>query len=227
MATLDPQNITDQMSILQRLVYAAANWGTVKANRMQAELLSARVKAYNDELTIQAQHSGCSGRVGRLTNADIIDRLNQTSQNDAESIVNTFNYFLAIEIARVGQTQTGPVRRILPVLRLPEYIRAIRDWSQSYWAWKKPQITTMTDNSARARAQQDFYVQNRSIAGTAKLEPTTAVCPVCQGWIARGIVPLRVALNNPGPFHVGCPHIWDTRPDKIAQDDCGVLWMGE
>ena len=84
----------------------------------------------------------------------------------------------------------------------------------------------MTDNSARAMAQQDFYQHNGQM-GSAKLEPRTAVCPICQGWIARGIVPLRVALNNPPPYHPNCPHIFDIRPNKVASEDCPNLWMGE
>jgi len=226
-ATLDPQTIIDQMTLTQRLIYGVADWGRVKISRMQSELLSMRAKAYNDELTIQAQHAGCGGRVGRLTNADIIERLSQDSQRDAESIANTHNYFLAVEILRIGETSTGPVRRVLPVLRIPEYAKALKAWSENYWAFKKPQITLMADNSARTKAQQDFYIQNRGVAGTAKLEPTTAVCPICQGWIARGIVPLRVALNNPPPYHQNCPHIFSTRPDKVAAEDCPLLWMGE
>jgi len=226
MATLDPQTIVDQMTLMQRLIYNVADWGRVKISRLQSEILSMRVKAYNDELTIQAQHSGCAGRAGRLTNADITERLSQDSQRDAESIANTHSYFLAVEILRVGETPTGLVRRVLPVLRVPEYAKAVKAWSESYWSFKKPQITMMTDNSARAKAQQDFYIQNRGVAGTAKLEPTTAVCPICQGWIARGIVPLRVALNNPPPYHQNCPHIFSTRPDKVSAEDCPLLWMG-
>ena len=63
--------------------------------------------------------------------------------------------------------------------------------------------------------------------GYAVLEPRTAVCPVCQGWIERGEVPLRVAMNHPPPYHFRCPHLFVTYPELVAQDDCPLLWMGE
>jgi len=47
------------------------------------------------------------------------------------------------------------------------------------------------------------------------------------GWINRGDVPLRVATNNPPPYHLRCPHYWVTRHDKVAPEDCPLLWMGE
>jgi hypothetical protein len=34
-------------------------------------------------------------------------------------------------------------------------------------------------------------------------------------YIAAGIV-----VHN-------CPHLWDCRPDKIAKEDCPLLWMGQ
>ena len=72
-----------------------------------------------------------------------------------------------------------------------------------------------------------LYKQNGDLMGTARLEPRTAVCPVCQGWIARGSVPVRVALNNPSPFHPSCPHSWDITPKRVAKSECSLLWMGE
>lgn len=34
-------------------------------------------------------------------------------------------------------------------------------------------------------------------------------------YIAEGVV-----VHN-------CPHVWSTRPDKVAKEDCKILWMGE
>jgi len=215
---LDWRSLVDGMSDVQKLVHLAARYDDVDMERIRTELLSMRRRAYNDELGIQAQHVGCAGRVGRLGNGDILSRLNDDSKRDALSIANTYNYFLAVEIIRAGQANPRGNRFY--------YARAVRDWTPTYWQHKDPVIVTTTDKTARAAALQDFYRYNASSLGTAKLEPRTAVCPVCLGWIARGIVPLRVALNNPGPWHPGCPHVWDTRPDKVAKDECPNLWMG-
>ena len=205
------------MSRVQKLVHLAARYDSVDEERIRSELLSMRRKAYNDELGIQAAHVGCPGRVGRLGNGNILSLLNDHSKRDAASIANTYNYFLALEIIRAREENVRGNRFY--------YAAKIRSWGAGYWQFKDTQISSLADSSARAMAQQDFYKFNGGL-GTAKLEPRTAVCPVCQGWIDRGIIPLRIALNNPPPYHQNCPHYFDTRPDKVAKEDCPMLWMG-
>jgi hypothetical protein len=62
------------------------------------------------------------------------------------------------------------------------------------------------------------------------MEPLTAVCPICQGWLARiaryGPVPLHVAAANPTPYHPNCPHTWITLPNRVSPSECPLLWMG-
>jgi len=215
---LDPRVIIDQLSTVQRLVHLAARFDSVDEERLRSELLSVRRKAYNDELSIQAGNVGCPGQVGRLGNGNILSVLNEASKTDAASIVNTYNYFLALEIQRAGQENPRGNRNY--------YAAKVTAWNPGYWSYKYPQIVQVTELTARNMAQQDFYQYNGSTMGSAKLEPTSAVCPICAGWIARGIVPLRVALSNPANFHVNCPHIWDIRPGKVAKEDCPLLWMG-
>ena len=217
---LNWQPIVDELSAVQRLVFQWTKYDGVDEVRLTSELFAARRMAYNDELSIQAANVGCPGLTGNLTNSAILGDLETVSERDAVSIVNTFNYFLALEIIRIYEMNYRANRYY--------YAARLREWLPTYWSNKEPQIATMTDNSARAKAQQDFYSKKFNGAlGSAKLEPRTAVCPICQGWIARGIVPLRVALNNPPPYHPNCPHTWSTRPDKTASEDCPNLWMGE
>jgi hypothetical protein len=182
----------------------------------RGRILRMRRQAYENELTIQAQKVGCN-RVGRLGESDILSQLNNESQRAAESIVSTFNYHLAAAIVNI--------RSEVPTANRHVYASRIAEWERGYWSWKLPQIQEDADRSARARAQQDFARLN-VIMGSAKLEPTRAVCPVCKGWVRRGIVPMRVALNNPPPYHPNCPHIWDTRPEQVAREECADLWMG-
>ena len=215
---LDPGTLTAQMTFVQRLVFFAAQRGPIKEDLQRVTLLDMRRKSYESELSIQAQHVGCPGRVGRLTNVGITEQLNDDSARDAASITNTYNYFLAAEILRAGEAN--------PRGGALYYARAIRDWQPTYWAYKDEQINVTTKQSARSVAMENFYSRNGGAMGTAKLEPRTAVCPVCQGWIDRGTVPLRVALSHPPPYHPGCPHVWNTKPDHIAKEDCPNLWMG-
>jgi len=217
---LDPLSLIQQMTWTQQIMFAVSRYDSVDAERIRTDLLSMRRQSYNDELTIQAQHVGCPGQVGRLGNGAILSALNDDSQRGAQSISNTYNYFLGLEIIRAGQANPRGNRYY--------YAKAVRDWQPTYWQWKDPMIAVTTDKSARAMAVQDFFRMNGGALGMAKLEPRSAQCPVCQGWIARGLIPLRVALNAPEqpPYHINCPHGWDTRPDKVAPSECPLLWMG-
>lgn len=217
--SLDWQAVVGTMTNVQKLVHLAARYDSVDEERIRAELLAMRRRSYNDELSIQAARVGCDGRRGNLGNGDILNGLNEESKRDAESIANTYNYFLALEIVRAGQEN--------PKANRYYYAAKIGEWSPTYWAYKDDVITTTTDKGARSLAQQDFYNYNGGAIGTAKLEPRSAVCPVCAGWIARGVVPLRVALSAPPPYHINCPHTWDIRPEKVAKEECPLLWMGE
>ena len=215
---LDWHALVDGMSDVMKLVHLASRMDTVDEEEWRSTFLRERRRAYEDELTIQARRMGCNSRRGRLAEGPILSALNDTSRTDAQSVVNTFNYYLAAAIIRIHDE--------VPTANRYVYARRLAAWAPTYWSWKQPQIDQMTDGTARAKAQQDFYARNGHF-GSARLLPTTAVCPVCQGWIARGIVPLRVAQQYPPPYHPNCPHYWSTRPDKIAKEDCQNLWMGE
>jgi len=76
-------------------------------------------------------------------------------------------------------------------------------------------------------AQRNFKDHNAGLLKKAVLEPKTAVCPVCAGWIRRGEVPAYVAAKNPGNFHINCPHEWVYQSNKVAPEACGDLWNGE
>jgi hypothetical protein len=188
--------LRDQMTWTQQLMFMSARWDSVDEERVRADLLSMRRKSYNDELGIQAGKVGCPGMTGRLGNGDILSALNDASKTDAASIANTYNYYLALEIIRAGQENPRGNRNY--------YAAKIAAWQPTYWAWKDPQIEITTEKSARQMAQEDFYRMNGGALGYAKLEPQSAVCPVCQGFVARGVVKLSYALAHPAGWHPGC-----------------------
>ena len=214
---LDWHSLVDGMTNVMKLVHLASRMDSIDEDEWRTTFLKQRRRAYEDELSIQARHMGCNKR-GRLGNGPILSALNDASKVDAASVVNTFNYYLAAAIIRIHDE--------VPTANRFVYAKRLADWAPTYWAWKQPQIDQMTAGTARAKAQQDFYDHNGHF-GSARLLPTTAVCPVCQGWVRRGVVPLRVAQQYPPPYHPNCPHYWDTRPDKVAKEDCQNLWMGE
>jgi len=206
------------MSNVQRLVHLAARWDIVDEENWRGDILRKMRTAYDEELTIQANRAGCPGRRGQLRNGPLLSALNDTAQQHAASVVNTYNYDLALMILNVGR-ETPRANRFT-------YAKRYREWSAARSSWKNPQINLMSMTWARTKAQQDFVDQNGRM-GSAQLWPRTAVCPICQGWIARGTVPMAVALNNPPPYHVNCPHTWALQSGKIARDQCPDLWMGE
>lgn len=212
------QAMVDDLSDVGRLVHLAMRQDAYDVDRIRGELLRQRRRYYEAELTAQAQRIGCRGQVGRLGNGAILSELNDLSQRDAASIVNTYNYDLAVAIRYI--------RAEVPTANRYVYAKRLGEWEQKRASWKNEQIAQYTEGSARAKAQQDFY-QNNHAFGVATLQPTQAVCPICQGWVARGEVPLNVAQNNPPPYHPNCPHGWSVSYEKIPPDQCRYLWVGQ
>ena len=213
------QPLVEQLSDVGRLVHFAARQEPLDVDRIRAELLRDRRRYYEAELAVQAARVGCPGRSGNLSNGAILSELNQQSLEDATSIVNTYNYDLAIAIRYI--------RAETPTANRNVYASRLVTWGKNRAAWKNDQIAQYTEMSARSKAQADFYRYNSNF-GTAEIVPKTAVCPICQGWIDRGAdIPLRTAMNNPGPWHPFCPHGWETHPERVAREDCPTLWMGQ
>lgn len=211
------QTIVDGMSDVQKLVHLAMRLDDFEVDRVRGELVRDGRRFYEDELTIQAQRVGCRSRRGQLTKGPSLSELNRRYGEHAGGIVNTYNFDLAGAIIAIGSE--------VPTANRHVYANRLKGWEAKRDAWKQPQVARMTEGFARQQAQRDFYRLN-NIDGVAVLVPRTAVCPVCQGWIDRGKVPLREATNNAPPYHVGCPHRFKTIPaQKVA--DCETLWMGE
>ena len=215
----DWHGLVDAMTNVQKMVHLAMRYDIIDQERIRGELLRARRLAYEDELNIQAANVGCAGRKARLGNGPILSALNGMSERDAASIVNTYNYDLAIAIRNISIE--------VPRANRYTYAARLRTWEAARSKWKTPQIEQFTELTARSLAQVDFYKYNGELMGIARLEPRSAVCPICQGWIDRGGVPVRVAINKPPPYHVRCPHAWNITPKRVPRSECPFLWMGE
>lgn len=206
------------MTDTQKLVHLAMRMDPVDEDRIRTELLQQARRAYEGELTIQAGRIGCPGRSGHLQNGPVLSEINDLCAEWAASIVNTYNYDLTGGILNIASE--------VPTANRNTYAKRLGTWHSKRDQWKSPQVGQYTEGAARSLAQQHFMQYNGAL-GTATLEPTEAVCPVCQGWVERGEVSLRVAMNHPPPYHTNCPHCWSTNPDRVAPDDCKLLWMGE
>lgn len=214
----DWQGLVDQFADVQKLVHLAARMDGYDQDSTALELLRVMRRAFEDELTIQARRVGCAGRSGRLGSGPLLSQLNEVAKGMATSIVATYNYDLATAIVKVKSDAPKANRYV--------YASRLKTWFNKRSKWKDAQIAQSVEGTARSIAQQQFYSHNGK-TGAANLMPRKAVCPVCQGWITRGEVPLAVAQANPPPYHPNCPHYWATKPDKWPEGTCGVLWMGE
>jgi hypothetical protein len=212
------QAMVEDLTDIGKKVHLSMRQDPYDVERIKAELLRERRRYYEAEITDQARRVGCGMMTARLTNQTILDELSVMSARDAASIVNTYNADLAGAIRYI--------RAEVPTANRFVYAKRLGAWEQKRAGWKNDQIATYTETSARSKAQQDFFAKNGINLGIAVLEPKRAVCPVCQGWVARGEVPITVAKNNPPPYHTNCPHYWDTQPDRIPMTTCRFLWMG-
>ena len=190
------QTLVEQLSPVGKLVHGQMMQDDIAEQERRGMLTAQRAKAYEQELKIQASRVGCDQYSGSLRIGPEWVALDEQSVNDARSITNTYNRDLARQVAKIRQD--------VPTANRHVYAKRLRDWNAGRSEWKNKDISQFTGNSARSKAQADFFRNNGIGEGYATLEPRTAVCPVCQGFLNRGEVPIPVAMSNPGPFHVKC-----------------------
>ena len=121
---LEWEPLLQNMSAAQRMIHAQARLDSVDVQRIRAELLALRLQAFNDEIMLQAEALGYPDQRGDLTDEYLLAELDAQSERDAESIANTFNYFLAV----------GLLALLFPTVR--DYERWFLQWSAEYWAQK-------------------------------------------------------------------------------------------
>jgi len=215
----NPDTLTGRMTPVQYIVYSAAQEGDAQARAMSRELAEMRRLAFNDELTTLNYAAGCYARAGNVRDPTLLRRLQVESDEDAAGIVNTFNYDLAAAILRIGQEYPQANRAV--------YAARLREWRNTRETWKAGQIVRHTELTARAAAQSEFRRRNEGLLKKARLQPASAKCPVCIGWIKRGDVPAYVAVRYPPPYHTNCPHFFEFTSAKLKPGECATLWNGE
>lgn len=216
-----PRNWADlvgQMTDVQKLVHLAMRQDVIDEDAIRSELVKARRREYETTLTELAQKAGCN-RTALVSEGETLSEFNELSKQDATSIVNTYNYDLGVAIIAIS-TET-------PTANRNTYAKRLRTWDNNRATWKNNQIAVNTNLTARSMAQRDFAQFNTVTEGEAFLAgPDPAAEPICQGWINRGKVPTRIAIENPSPFHINCPHVWEMIPVKLGKGECDELWMG-
>lgn len=208
--------IVARSSDVMKLAHGATMRDDVAEQVTRGELTNIRARAYEKELKLQGQAVGCPEYRARLGQSEEWVTMLEQSTDDARSITTTYNRELANQINRI--------RKEVPTANRFVYAKRLKAWETNRANFKERQIVGHTTLSARSKAQADFYNKNGITAGHAILRPRTAVCPICQGWIDRGEVPVNVATSDAPPYHPSCPHIWDITTPKLPKDGCKNLW---
>ncbi len=210
----DWQEAISEHTKVMKMLHLAARLTDDDQQIFRKKLLDIRRREYEQALTGYRKQVGCEGQA-LLENGPELSKLNEMSQVDATSIINTYNYDLGKAIETI--------KRDVPTANRHVYAFRLKAWEEERSTWKNPQIALFTQMSARQMAMKNFTENNR-VAGGAVLVPSTAAEEICQGWLNRGLVPLKTALDNPSPYHVGCIHYWQPQFGDIG--DCLDLWSG-
>lgn len=213
-----------ELTKFQRALYTRYKYKDSDEKQLRTFLEDERIGTFNDTLNELLAQVGCGGQKGALTNNAIRDILVSESEEDAASIVRTFNRELINRIAEVGKGA-----------RREDYAEHLREWEDRRGDFKSSQIAEWTESRTRHFATSLFFERNQrhlSGRGSAVLRgPDPAAEPICQGWINRGRVPLEEALANPPPYHLNCPHHWEIKSPKVTwyrrRGVCPLLWSGE
>ena len=207
-------------SNVMRLVHLAMRQDNIDQDAIRSALVKARRVEYEATLSKMAAEIGCD-RSALVSEGDTLNELNQLSTVDAQSMINTYNYDLAVAIITI-RTETPTANRHV-------YAKRLATWDSNRSEWKNKQVAMNTVLTSRSMAQRDFMRLNTNLEGKARLiGPDPAAEPICQGWLNRGLVPADVAADNPSPFHPNCPHSWEFSLGWIddRDKDCEGLWMG-
>lgn len=216
MPILDRASIIDAMPRVQKLVHLAARLDIQDSKEISKLNQEQKRNAYESELNTLIRQVGCKRTAVVSSSAQAL--IDAQSDAEADSIVNTYNYFLAVEIRNI--------RIAFPKSNRHVFASKLRAWHNKYMQYKSSQIALHNEVEWRAHAQSQFLRYNK-LEGIAELEPKShAQCDVCKMWIARGSMPLREArkVMAKWPPHVNCIHTWKVNIGKA--EDCAKLWIG-
>ena len=212
------QDLVSGLSDVNKLVHLSMRQDSADTENIRSSLVKARRREYESELNSLAKSAGCS-RSAMVSEGETLNEINDLSKQQADSMVNTYNYDLGIALIAI-RTET-------PTANRHTYARRLAEWDKNRAVWKNAQVATDTVLNSKSLAQRDFMRFNTNVESTATLAgPNPAAEPICQGWLDRGKVPAQTAINNPSPFHANCPHPWEFTPKKLDKGECDSLWMG-
>jgi len=183
---------------------------------LAAQIERQRSTAWVTALEEEARKVGVRARANAPRLGDL-QYLRGLSQQDAASIVNTYNRDLEKQIRALFTENRRGNRQF--------YISRLEAWYSKRAAWKDRQIALMNEKTARAYATQRFREMNLIGRATYRFEGPAPVCPDCADMFSMGEVEQQVVDTNPAPIHVNCPHSWAATKYQLGVSR-GDLWVG-
>lgn len=180
-------------------------------------LLAQRKAAWEAAIRAEAQQFGYTVRPHAPRREDL-DELRRMSEEDARSIVKTWNRDVDRQLARLYQTNRRGNRHY--------YAKNMEDWAAKRDVWKSRQIATYTEFSTKQYAQRRFWEMNGLRGARYVFDGPPPVCDDCRSLYGLGVVDQAVVDANPTPRHVGCPHFWRMLPWTADPPPLRELWVG-
>ena len=181
-------------------------------------LLAQRKTAWESALRAEAAQYGYTGPVHPPRREDLAE-LRRMSEDDARSIVNTWNRDVDRQLARL-YTQNRRGNRHY-------YGKRMEEWAKARDGWKARQIADYTEFSTIGYAQQRFRQMNGLRGAQYVLDGPPPVCDDCRDLYGRGVVDQAVVDQHPMPLHPGCRHTWRLLPWTTAAPARSALWVGQ
>ena len=180
-------------------------------------LLAQRKAAWQTALRDEAQAFGYTGPAQPPRREDLAE-LRRMSQEDARSIVNTWNRDVDRQLERLYAQNPRGNRNY--------YAKHMEEWAAQRDVWKARQIADTTEYSTVNYAQQRFRQMNGLRGGEYVLDGPPPVCDDCRDLYGRGVVDQVMVDQYPMPLHVNCRHTWRLLPWSVTAPPPTELWVG-
>ena len=216
------QPLFNSMTRVQKLVHLAYRRDSTYIREMGDSLFHRLRDAYQETLRREAIAIGCPdpGPVW-VNEGPGLSALRQRADWAAESVANTYNYDLAVEIHHIRQ-ETPTANRNVYAFRLLQ-------WETERARWKNPQISLTETFWAINYAKEEFHRFNVIDVSYAEIRPFNTVCPICAELVSANPYPSVAAIfvETLLPVHANCPHyahaVVGTKPTTM---ECKDLWLG-
>lgn len=179
------------------------------------QLFEASKRVWVSAIQDDIDYCGCNARARQASGADL-DHLREMADNDAQSIVATYNKDVQRELTKLNEQYPDAGKDF--------YIAHMREWAAKRAEWKSLQIASNLEFNTRAYAEARFRSENFEADAKYIFVGPDPTCEDCAARFAAGVVDLAYTQDWPVPRHLNCPHKYRLlRKPKV---DCQNLWVG-